>query len=352
MISVVLLDIDGVLTDGAVTITPDGAESKRIRFDDVDAIFSMKRAGLKLGFITAEDSPFVGFVRNRFEPDYVLAGCKDKLAGFQDMAGKEGLKESEVCFVGDSAKDIALLDRLDVSFCPSDVPVEVRAAAKTVLSVPRGGGVVAEVARRLLSPPANSDAGFYLSRVDEHIMAAKALRSDGALLDAISEAGRMLAGSLGQGGRLLICGNGGSAADAQHIATELVSRFLKERRGLAAEALSTNTSSLTAIGNDYGFERVFSRQVEAQGNKGDVLVGISTSGNSHNVALAMKQARTMGISTIGLIGQNMETAVAAEADCVIAVPSGHTPVIQECHIMIGHMLCEYIENKLFPEVEA
>ena len=138
-------------------------------------------------------------------------------------------------------------------------------------------------------------------------------------------------------------GNGGSAADAQHIAGELVGRFKKERKAIPAISLSTDTSILTAIGNDYGFEKVFERQIEALGNKGDVVIGISTSGNSENVYRAMKLAKKMGLTTIGLLG-NDGGKIKNLSDIALVVPSKNTPRIQETHITIGHIICEGVER--------
>ena len=149
-----------------------------------------------------------------------------------------------------------------------------------------------------------------------------------------------------KGGKVLLMGNGGSAADAQHIAAELVSRFKKERKALAAIALTTDTSILTAIGNDYGFDYVFSRQIEALAQPDDVVIGISTSGNSSNVLLAMKKARELGAKTIGLSGKDGGELVRVSSLCIV-VPSNDTPRIQEAHITIGHIICDLVEGALF-----
>ena len=145
--------------------------------------------------------------------------------------------------------------------------------------------------------------------------------------------------------KLLICGNGGSAADAQHIAAEFVCRFNFERPGLPAMALATNYSMITAAGNDYSFEDVFAREVEANGRGGDIFIGISTSGNSANVLRAMQVCRRKDIFTIGLAGAG--GAIQQAAELCLSVPSECTPRIQECHILIGHILCEIVENTLF-----
>jgi D-sedoheptulose 7-phosphate isomerase len=148
------------------------------------------------------------------------------------------------------------------------------------------------------------------------------------------------------GKKILLFGNGGSAADAQHIAAELVGKYYMDRRPLPAEALTVNTSSLTAIGNDYAFERIFARQVEALGNPGDVAIGISTSGNSPNVIEAIRAAKKKGMITIGLTGAE-GGRLKNEVDYCICVPSKDTPRIQEAHILIGHIWCELIERALF-----
>lgn len=151
-----------------------------------------------------------------------------------------------------------------------------------------------------------------------------------------------MAERLQRGCRVLICGNGGSAADAQHFAAELSGRYVKERRALAGIALTTDTSALTAIGNDYGFDRIFSRQVEALGRPGDLLIGISTSGNSPNVILAVEAAKQLGVRTLGLLGRDggkLRTLV----DDALVVPCPVTARIQEVHQMIYHFWCEALE---------
>jgi D-sedoheptulose 7-phosphate isomerase len=164
---------------------------------------------------------------------------------------------------------------------------------------------------------------------------------------AIVEGAFMLAECLESGGKLLFFGNGGSAADAQHLAAEFVGRFVKERRALPAIAFTTDTSILTAVGNDYGFDQVFSRQVQALGQPNDVAIGISTSGNSPNVLLAFREASKMGLKTIGLAGKD-GGQLARSVDLPIVVPASNTARIQECHIAIGHLFCELVEERMFP----
>jgi D-sedoheptulose 7-phosphate isomerase len=166
-----------------------------------------------------------------------------------------------------------------------------------------------------------------------------------ALEGEIASAGELCASTLLQGQRIYLCGNGGSAADAQHIAAELIGRFVNDRRALPAIALTTDTSALTAIGNDYGYDEVFSRQVAGLCRKGDVLIAISTSGNSDNVLKAVDAARRAGTSVIGLSGKS-GGALDALCDVSLVVPSDVTARIQEMHIVIGHLICALVEEHL------
>ncbi len=163
------------------------------------------------------------------------------------------------------------------------------------------------------------------------------------LMGAIGVAAERIVESYEAGGKLILFGNGGSAADAQHIACELVGRFLEERRALEAIALGTNVSTLTSIGNDYGYDRVFERQIDAVAKSGDVGVGISTSGGSRNIVRAMRRAKAIGCTTIGMTGQSGGKLKAA-VDILLNIPSKETPRIQESHILIGHIICELVER--------
>lgn len=163
----------------------------------------------------------------------------------------------------------------------------------------------------------------------------------------VAQAAELMVAALRGGGKIMFCGNGGSAADSQHLAAELLGRFMRDRAPLAALALTVDTSALTAIGNDFGYRDVFSRQLRGVGRAGDVLVGLSTSGNSANVVDAMVAARQMGIHTIGLTGA-AEGAMVSLSDLWLPVPSTVTARIQEMHIAVGHMMCELVENAMAP----
>ena len=183
-------------------------------------------------------------------------------------------------------------------------------------------------------------------RIGESVAVKQALLDDPQLIDAVIEVARDLIAALRGGHRLFLFGNGGSAADAQHIAGELVGRYKLERSGLPVYALTANTSSLTAIGNDYSFDAVFARQLEALGSRGDVAVAISTSGNSRNILSAIETARAKGLVSVGITGRG-GGQLKGHVDRCIRVPSEETPRVQEAHILIGHLLCEMIETDLF-----
>lgn len=188
---------------------------------------------------------------------------------------------------------------------------------------------------------------YFLKRLEEHVQIFKKIASDQLLMCQVMEVGERLIEIFGKDGSLFLCGNGGSAADAQHIATEFVSRFYQERPGLKAEALSVNTSILTAIGNDYGFDRVFSRQLEAKAKAGDMVIGISTSGTSKNVLEAIQYAKEHGMVSVLFMGGYLNPELDDAADYVIKVPALATPRIQEAHIFIGHVIAEYVEYRMF-----
>jgi len=184
--------------------------------------------------------------------------------------------------------------------------------------------------------------------IEASISAKQQLLENADVIAVVSSVAGILIDAFRAGKKVLLFGNGGSAADAQHIAAEFVGRFAFDRAALPALALSVNTSCVTAIGNDYGFDLVFSRQIEALAHSGDVAIGISTSGNSPNVLRAMATAKKMGLYTVGLTGSKGDKLAGAVDHC-IAVPSNETPRIQECHILIGHIISELVEKAIFHE---
>lgn len=184
------------------------------------------------------------------------------------------------------------------------------------------------------------------SQIKESIRVKEQLLNSPSVIRMIDKVSEECINVFKNKGKILLAGNGGSAADSQHISAEFVSRFYFDRPGLPSIALTTDTSALLAIGNDYGFEKVFSRQIEALGNKGDMFIGISTSGNSKNVINALISANKKGLTTVGLIGKNGGEMEGLCTFC-IKVPSDQTPRIQEAHILIGHIICAIVEDTIF-----
>jgi len=182
--------------------------------------------------------------------------------------------------------------------------------------------------------------------ISQSIATKQAILDSPELIAQIEKAAQIMTDAYRNGHSALLAGNGGSAADAQHLAGELVNQFYFARPGIPAHSLSTDTSVMTAIGNDIGYKYLFSRQIEAQGSKGDVFIGISTSGNSENIVEALKACRQKGITSIGLTG-NKPCLMDDLADLCIKVPSDVTPRIQESHILIGHIICAIVEENLF-----
>ena len=187
---------------------------------------------------------------------------------------------------------------------------------------------------------------YIANHLSKSLAITQAIYSDGKTIGQIKSVSELIIAAYRRENKTIFAGNGGSASDAQHLACEFVSRFYFDRPGLASIALSINTSILTAIGNDYGYEQLFSRQVQANGRQGDVFIGISTSGNSKNIVEALKACREKGIVTVGFSGE-AEGAMDQFCDYSIKAPSRETPRIQEAHILIGHIICAAVEESLF-----
>jgi len=187
---------------------------------------------------------------------------------------------------------------------------------------------------------------FITQQIEDSYTVKQKILNDNALVALIKEVAQKTIDTYKNGNKTLIAGNGGSAADAQHIAGEFVSRFYFDRPGLASQALTTDTSILTSIANDYGFEKLFSRQVQANGSSGDMFIAFSTSGNSVNIIEALKECKSQGIISVGLTGES-GGKMAELCDYCIKVPSSSTPRIQESHILIGHIICSVVEEALF-----
>ncbi len=349
MIELVIFDIDGVLTDGSILVDSQGREQKRINIKDIDAIFELKRRGYRLAAVTGEDTEIVNYFQNRFPWDHFYRGCKKKLETVRGLVNELGLSMTQTAYIGDGKYDLEILPHAGLSVCPADAIREARLQADVVLRRAGGEGCVWELLSVLdtFRKPDSDPGRYFLSCMADHQLIFKQMAADQVLNRRIVLVGQKLAEGLRSGGQLFLCGNGGSAADAQHIAAEFVGRFYRERPALRAEALTTNTSILTAIGNDYGYERIFVRQLEAKAKPGDVLIGISTSGTANNVLEALRYGKREGLLTVMLTGGHYPPELDELCDFVLNVPSDITPRVQEAHIFLGHLWAEFVEADLF-----
>ena len=348
MIKLLVFDIDGVITDGSVIIDSKGNEQKQINLKDIDAIFELHRRGYKIAAITGEDTDIVNYFEKRFPWEYFYRGSKTKKETMQLIEKDTGIDRSEICYIGDGKYDVEPLMYAGLGLCPANAIDKAKNAADIILQNDGGKGCIWEMIS-ILDKYNDEDCAhnYFFRRLEEHTHIFKKLASDQELTDTVMGIGDKIISILENNGGIYLCGNGGSAADAQHIATEFISRFYKERPGLNAEALSVNTSTLTAIGNDYSFERVFARQLEAKAKSGDMVIGITTSGASKNVLEALRYAKKNGLVSVLLMGGFENPELDDEADYIIKVPSLITPRIQEAHIFIGHVIAEYVEHKMF-----
>jgi len=347
-IRVLALDIDGVLTDGSADGDGTAGDGKRFSFQDVDAVTQVKRAGLTVALVTGESGPSVDWIARRFGVERVMRGAKDKAAAITTLAGELGVPLDAICYVGDGDRDAAALSRVGLGLAPANATASAKAAVDRVLVRAGGSGAVAEAVGLLLQ-----------LQVDETRLPALKQSMRSILLDSMGAHQRLLAESLPTLGkvaltfiqalrtrhRILFFGNGGSAADAQHIAAELVGRFARDREPWSAIALTTDTSILTAVGNDWDFSQIFVRQVRALGRPGDVVVGISTSGRSPNVLRGLEAGRALGAVTIGFTG-SAGGAMGDLCDVCFCAPAESTPRIQELHLLAWHAICEIVETEL------
>lgn len=346
-IKAVITDIDGVLTDGKAMLT-DGAElNKKVCLKDLDTISLLRDKGIMFGIVSGESDQFTNALNEKLHPDYFYHGCKEKKSVIEKIAHEENIPISSICYIGDGKYDIEAIRAVGIGVCPADAIEEVKHEADIVLNCNGGNGCLANVFSLLFDRQIIEQKGaanIIISDLLEHKKIVDAIINNPCLQDKIYVAAEMIGESLKKNGQILLCGNGGSAADAQHIATEFVSRFYHERKALNAEALTVNTSTLTAVGNDYTFDRVFARQIEAKGKQGDILIGISTSGESKNIIEAIKAAKRLNMLVMAFVGSR-DCTMARMSDIAIDIPTVETPRVQEMHIMIGHIICEIVEKE-------
>jgi D-sedoheptulose 7-phosphate isomerase len=347
-IRVLALDIDGVLTDGTAALSDNGDEDKRFSFQDLDAVTQARHAGLKVAFVTAEDNLAVDRIARRFNCDAVKKGAKDKLLALEALSNELRISLDDICYVGDGDRDASALRRVGLGLAPSNATPSAKAAARRVLSKNGGHGAVAETFGLIRQWQAfEHNAGVFEKEM--HCIVKHSIEAHQRLLElslpVLVRIMQACVGTIRAGNKILLFGNGGSAADAQHVAGELVGRFLLESRPWPVIALTTDTSILTAVGNDWEFEDIFARQVRALAKPGDLVVGISTSGRSGNVIRGLQAGREHGAMTIGFTGSNGK-GMQEHCDLFFRAPADTTPRIQELHLLAWHAVCELAEREL------
>jgi D-sedoheptulose 7-phosphate isomerase len=358
-IRAVALDVDGVLTDDTFFWGPDGEEWKRFAFTDVMGVSRATKAGLTFALISGEASPLVDRYAAKMSIAHVFKGAKDKAAALKEYGARLELDMGAIAFVGNDVNDLGAMDLCGLAACPSDAHPSVLARVHYVATKPAGHGAVREVLDLIMersAPPvveetkspsvaSRGQATFWKSELDEHQRVLQKLVEESE--DVLSRLADVFVTAFRRGNKLLFCGNGGSAADAQHIAAEFINRFRFDRDPLPAIALTTDSSVLTCIGNDSSFGEVFAKQVKALANEGDVVVGISTSGKSANVLQALEVARAKKAITIGFTGEAGRDRMAAYCDHVLAAPSRDTARIQEVHEFALHGIAALVEKTMF-----
>jgi len=363
-ITVLALDIDGVLTDGRVLYTSDGQEQKFVSSRDIDAIFEARRCGLQIALVTGEDTPWVESISRRLQVEHTIRGAKDKLEAVSNLAQQLQIPLTAICYVGDSDRDAPALAAVGLGAAPANAAARAKASARLTLRSAGGHGAIHEVLAYILEQresyqdmmwqhedtaavPGALDLHASVQRIQdivaENVVVQQAVAQQ--LAPAVAKAADVIVAAINNGHKVLIFGNGGSAADAQHMAAELVGRFEMERVPFAAMALTTDTSILTALVNDYAREVMFARQIEGIGQRGDVAIAISTSGNSANVLEGVYAARRLDMQTISLTGRT-GGKLADLVDLCLCVPSDNTARIQEAHGLIIHLLCGLIEANI------
>ncbi len=347
-IELLALDVDGVLTDGRVRLSPRGEETKELGFRDLDAIAQARREGLKVVLVSGEQGPMLEAIAARIGVDEVVSGAKDKVSALRSLSERHGVSLSRICFVGDADRDALAFPIVGLSLAPADASPAARGKAHRVLTSLGGAGAVAEAVALLLldaeQARGSADRERALKRiVEDSIRAHQKLLEES--LPILAQIAQVIVTALRSGHKVLFCGNGGSAADAQHVAAELVGRFAIEREPWPALALTTDTSILTAVGNDWDFKDVFARQVRAHARAGDLVVGISTSGRSPNVVRALEAGRERGAFGLAFTGRN-GGPIARAADLAFKAPEAATPRVQELHILAWHGICELVEAEL------
>ena len=348
-IALVVFDFDGVMTDNRVQVHQSGDEAVWCHRGDGLGIARLRDAAFEIVVLSTERNPVVTARCRKLDIE-AIQSCDDKLTTLQQFAAERKLSPAQIAYVGNDVNDLSCLQWVGWPIAVADAVPEVRAVAKWVTRLPGGRGAVREVADRLVAARLNRDSAIDGARrsVWESIEITQAIASSEQLLTQIVRLAGTMAEVLRAGGRIFVFGEGGSAADAQRLAAEVVRRFPRKPRPGAATELSGDSTVLTATGNECGDEQVFSHHLKGMAQEGDIAIGIATSGNSANVVRAMESSRAMGLRTIAMTGMPAGQVLAATDEC-LCVPSDVTARIHEAHILIGHLLCDIAERAFLDE---
>jgi D-sedoheptulose 7-phosphate isomerase len=358
-LDLIVYDFDGVMTDNRVYVSQSGDEAVSCNRSDGLAVGMIRGAGVPQLIISTEVNEVVSARARKLGLD-VIQACDDKAQSLAEFCDNNNYNLSRVLYVGNDVNDLAAMRLAGYPVSPSDGHPSIRSMAKIVVSAPGGAGVIRELADRLLANGAQAAAaaapaaatGKSCDDLVAQVRAALAdavklreeLMRDDKMLESLCALSRTIARTIQAGGKVIFAGNGGSFADAQHLAAEFVGRFMRERSPLAGVCLGTNSSTVTAIGNDYRFDDIFVRELQAVARPGDVFIPISTSGNSGNLIEAIRAAQAMGLTTCALVGKG-GGRIAPMCDSIV-VPSQHTARIQEIHITLGHIVCGLVDDLL------
>lgn len=353
-LDLLVYDFDGVMTDNRVRVDQAGGESVACSRADGLGVDLIRSLGLPQIIVSTETNPVVRARAEKLKL-FLLQGIRDKRQALVDYCAEQGYALNRVLYVGNDVNDLTAMQVVGFPVCPSDAHPAIRNLASWVVAARGGGGVIREIADQIVRlKPVGSSSSEGVTGLSElvsirkqleaSIHLRKAILDDSALLQRIGKLAETIGRALKTGRKVIFAGNGGSFADAQHLAAEFVGRFMMEREPLSAVCLGTNSSLSTAVGNDYHFDDIFTRELKALGTGGDIFIVLSTSGQSRNLVKAVELAGRLGIETYGLLGKG-GGQIARMVPSVV-VPSDHTARIQELHITIGHIVCDLVDTQL------
>jgi D-sedoheptulose 7-phosphate isomerase len=351
-LSLLVYDFDGVMTNNSVSVDREGHEFVTCTRADGLGVDRIRSLGIPQIILSTETNPVVRARADKLKLP-VLQGVADKAEVLADFSLRQGCDPKKILYVGNDVNDLAAMESVGYRVCPADAHPSIRAVCHLITRAKGGEGVIRELSDWLVRPlPVEGNyregtapgLNAVRDQLAEGIRLRQTVLGDELLLQRIHWLAQAVFDSLSIGGKVIFAGNGGSFADAQHLAAEFVGRFIADREPLSAACLGTNGSLTTAISNDYRFEDVFAREFKALVRPGDVFIAISTSGESGNLVQAVELAEQMGITVFGLLGKT--GGQIARLVPSIVVPHTHTGHIQEMHITIGHIVCELVDRRL------